>query len=206
MDTGTAGKTENCQIGVFLAYTSPASHALIDRELYLPAVWADPDHCVAAGIPEHQEFSTKYQLAQRMIERARAAHTPFSWITADEVYGQAEPLRAYLEREKIGYVMAVRAPKRSPSARIDRPDGRTVADPSVDDEHRQSVLALSDNGSQMPSGSTPGIHGLARDRGAFRATRYTDRPGVDRDVLRFVEGGIPAPAQDHRTRRPARRA
>ena len=109
MYTGTAGKTENCQIGVFLAYTSPAGHALIDRELYLPAAWTnDPDRCAAAGIPEHTKFSTKYQLAQRMIERARAADTPFSWVTADEVYGQAEPLRAYLEHEKISYVMAVR--------------------------------------------------------------------------------------------------
>jgi SRSO17 transposase len=43
-----------------------------------------------------------------MIERARAAGTPFAWVTADEVYGQAEPLRDYLERERISYVMAVR--------------------------------------------------------------------------------------------------
>jgi len=109
MYTGTAGKTENCQIGVFLTYTSPAGHALIDRELYLPAAWTnDRDRCAAAGIPEHIEFLTKYQLAQQMIERARAAGTPFAWVTADEVYGQAEPLRDYLEREKISYVMAVR--------------------------------------------------------------------------------------------------
>ena len=109
MYTGTAGKTENCQIGVFLAYTSPTGHALIDRELYLPATWtSDPDRCVAAGIPGHVGFSTKYQLAQQMIERARAAGTPFAWVTADEVYGQAEPLRDYLERERINYVMAVR--------------------------------------------------------------------------------------------------
>jgi SRSO17 transposase len=109
MYTGTAGKTENCQIGVFLAYTSPAGHALIDRELYLPAAWtSDRDRCAAAGIPEHVGFSTKYQLAHQMIERARAAGTPFAWVTADEVYGQAEPLRNYLEREKINYVMAVR--------------------------------------------------------------------------------------------------
>jgi len=53
-----------------------------------------------AGIPDHVQFSTKYQLAQQMIERARAAGTPFAWVTADEVYGQAEPLRDYLEREK----------------------------------------------------------------------------------------------------------
>ena len=109
MYTGTAGKTENCQIGVFLTYTSPTGHALIDRELYLPASWTDdPDRCAAAGIPDDVKFATKYQLAQRMIERARAAGTPFSWVTADEVYGQATPLRDYLEREKINYVLAVR--------------------------------------------------------------------------------------------------
>src|SRR6476660_481715 len=109
MYTGTAGKTENCQIGVFLAYTSPTGHALIDRELYLPAVWtSDPDRCAAAGIPEHVEFSTKYKLAPLMRERARAANTPLSCVTAAEVYGEAEPLRAYLERSKISYVMAVR--------------------------------------------------------------------------------------------------
>jgi SRSO17 transposase len=109
MYTGTAGKTENCQIGVFLAYTSPAGHALIDRELYLPASWTeDPERCAAAGIPNTVEFATKYQLARRMIERAVAAQSPFSWVTADEVYGQAVPLRDYLEHEKISYVLAVR--------------------------------------------------------------------------------------------------
>ncbi len=62
MYTGTAGKTENCQIGVFLAYTSPAGHALIDRELYLPASWtSDPDRCTAAGIRDKVKFATKYQ-------------------------------------------------------------------------------------------------------------------------------------------------
>jgi len=37
-----------------------------------------------------------------------ASCTANSWVTADEVYGQAEPLRAYLEHGKISYVMAVR--------------------------------------------------------------------------------------------------
>lgn len=113
MYTGTAGKTENCQIGVFLAYTSPGGHALIDRELYLPAAWTnDPDRSSAAGIPDDLKFATKYQLAQRMIERTRAAGTPFTWITADEVYGQAEPLRDYLESEKSATYWRFAAPRR----------------------------------------------------------------------------------------------
>ena len=79
------------------------------RELYLPAAWtSDPDRCAEAGIPDDVKFHTKYQLAQQMIERARAAGTPFAWVTADEVYGQAAPRRDYLERERISYVMAVR--------------------------------------------------------------------------------------------------
>ena len=50
--SGTAGRIENCQIGVFLAYASGKGHALIDRELYLPKEWAeDPARRKAAGIP-----------------------------------------------------------------------------------------------------------------------------------------------------------
>src|SRR3954465_13848883 len=37
--TGTTGKIDNCQIGVFLAYATPTGRALIDRELYLPRAW-----------------------------------------------------------------------------------------------------------------------------------------------------------------------
>ena len=88
--SGTAGRTENCQIGVFLAYASAQGHALIDRELYLPKSWAeDRDRCRAAGIPDDIEFATKPQLAQAMLDRALEAGVPFAWFTADEVYGQA---------------------------------------------------------------------------------------------------------------------
>ena len=67
--SGTAGRTENCQVGVFLAYASPYGHALIDRELYLPQSWtADPDRCREAGIPGETEFATKPRQAQAMIE------------------------------------------------------------------------------------------------------------------------------------------
>src|SRR5690349_24230276 len=87
--SGTAGRTENCQVGVFLAYASKYGHALIDRELYVPRSWADdPERCRAAGIPEETEFATKPRQAQVMIGRAIAAGMPFSWFTADETYGQ----------------------------------------------------------------------------------------------------------------------
>ena len=107
--SGTAGRTENCQIGVFLAYASAAGHALIDRELYIPASWTgDRDRCRAAGIPDDIEFATKPQLAQAMVARAIEAGVPFGWFTADEVYGQAPYLRDWLEDHGVSYVMAVK--------------------------------------------------------------------------------------------------
>jgi SRSO17 transposase len=107
--TGTAGRVENCQVGVFLAYAAPdGSRALIDRELYLPEKWAsDRDRCAAAGIGEEVAFATKPQLAQKMIARAVNAGVPFSWVAADEVYGGNPGLRSWLEEEGIAYVMAV---------------------------------------------------------------------------------------------------
>ena len=100
--SGTAGRTENCQVGVFLAYASAFGHALIDRELYVPQSWAqDRDRRRAAGIPEDVEFTTKPRQAQAMISRAIAARVPFAWVTADETYGQAKWLQAWLEVQDI---------------------------------------------------------------------------------------------------------
>lgn len=107
--SGTAGRTENCQVGVFLAYASRSGHALIDRELYLPQSWTgDRDRCRAAGIPDDVEFATKPRLAQAMVSRAIEAGVPFAWFTADEVYGQARWLQAWLEERDVWYVMAIR--------------------------------------------------------------------------------------------------
>ena len=109
MYTGTAGRIENCQVGVFTAYLTPdGGRALIDRELYLPQAWAgDRDRCRAAGIGDGTQFATKPELARKMIGRAVAAGIPFSWVTADEAYGGNPKLRTWLEEQGIPYVMAV---------------------------------------------------------------------------------------------------
>ena len=107
--TGTAGRVENCQVGVFLAYAAPdGSRALTGRELYLPEKWtSDRDRCRAAGIGDEVAFATKPALAEKMIGRAVAAGVPFSWVAGDEVYGGNPGLREYLEGAGLGYVMAV---------------------------------------------------------------------------------------------------
>ena len=106
--SGTAGRTENCQVGVFLAYVSPAGHALIDRQLYLPESWTgDRDRCRAAGVPDEVEFATKPRMAIAMLQRLLDAQVPFGWFTADEMYGHAKYLRVWLEQQGIAHVVAV---------------------------------------------------------------------------------------------------
>jgi SRSO17 transposase len=107
--SGTAGKVDNCQLGVFLAYAGPKGRAFIDRELYLPRVWTnDPARCRAARVPEQVEFRTKPQLARMLLERALDAEVPASWVTADEVYGGDPALRGWLEDRDVSYVLAVK--------------------------------------------------------------------------------------------------
>ncbi|MEW2477513.1 IS701 family transposase [Micromonospora gifhornensis] len=112
--TGTAGRVENSQVGVFLAYVTPAGRALIDRRLYLPeATWCDRrDRLTAAGVPDQVEFATKPALARQMIAAALDAGVPFRWVTGDEVYGADPSLRADLEDRRIGYVLAVGCDRR----------------------------------------------------------------------------------------------
>ena len=106
--SGTAGRIENCQIGVFLAYASARGHALLDRALYLPKEWTtDRVRCVAAGIPAAQPFATKPELARGMLEQAFKAGVPVAWVTGDSVYGDDRRLRMWLEEHDHAYVLAV---------------------------------------------------------------------------------------------------
>lgn len=106
--TGTAGRIENSQVAVFLGYAADAGHAFIDRELYLPRVWAeDTTRRQAAGVPADRHFATKPELARRMLARALDAGVQAGWATGDEVYGQSPDLRGELEQRGVGYVLAV---------------------------------------------------------------------------------------------------
>lgn len=109
--TGTSGKIDNCQLGVFLAYASDRGRALIDRELYLPVSWTeDRERCRRADVPDEVEFATKPQLGTAMLARAHAAGalTPTSWVSADEAYGQNPGFRDWLSEREIPFVLATR--------------------------------------------------------------------------------------------------
>uniref|UniRef100_UPI0038517364 IS701 family transposase n=1 Tax=Streptomyces triticiradicis TaxID=2651189 RepID=UPI0038517364 len=115
--SGTAGRTENCQIGVF---ATTRGHALVDRELYLPKSWTDDrERCRAARIPDERNFATKGELARDMILRTLASLLPIAWVTADSAYGQDSHFRRFLEDAGLSYVVAVPKSQQANGPRID---------------------------------------------------------------------------------------
>lgn len=118
--SGTAGRIENCQIGVFLAYASNKGHALIDRALYLPESWAkDRARRRAAGVANKVAFTTKPKQGQQMLARAFAAGVACAWVTGDSVYGADYALRRFIETSGRGYVLAVTSAQHLGLKRVD---------------------------------------------------------------------------------------
>jgi SRSO17 transposase len=108
--SGTAGRIENCQVGVFLAFAGRHGHALLDRELYLPQEWAaDAERRREAGIPKSVTFATKPQLAERMLRRALRLGMKVAWVAADTVYGNDGKFRRFPEANQQPYVLAVQS-------------------------------------------------------------------------------------------------
>ena len=113
--SGTAGRIENCQIGVFLAYARPQGRAFLDRELYLPKEWAaDPARrgggrrAREGGVPHQAPAGARDAGAGAGRGRAGA------WVTGDEVYGGDRRLRVWLEeREVAARAGRASAPSRS---------------------------------------------------------------------------------------------
>src|SRR5215831_3260522 len=111
--SGTAGRIENCQVGVFLSYASRYGHALIDRRLYLPEGWAaDAARRAEASIAEDIEFATKPQIARELIIAALDAGVPCAYVLADALYGSDKSLRVALEQRQQPHVLAVRSNER----------------------------------------------------------------------------------------------
>jgi SRSO17 transposase len=119
--SGTAGRVENCQVGVFLGYASRHGRALIDRALYLPEGWAgDAGRRAGAGVPGAVTFVTKPKLGAAMLERALDAGVPCAWVAGDSVYGADRALRRRIEaRGGLGYVLAVTSGQRLGARRVD---------------------------------------------------------------------------------------
>lgn len=88
--SGTLGRTDNCQVGVFANYCSSKGHTFMDRRLFLPQEWAeDWERRREAGVPDAVIFRTKPQLGLAMIANALAEGVPFQWVGGDSVYGDS---------------------------------------------------------------------------------------------------------------------
>lgn len=141
--SGTAGKVEDCQVGVFLAYATAQGRAFIDRALYLPEEeWAD-DYLrrQEAGVPEEVEFATKGELARRMLARAFEAEVGAKWVTGDEVYGNDGKLRRWLEAQHKPYVLTVSRSHPLPSLSGSRRAEEVVAEAPLEAWQRVEVGA-----------------------------------------------------------------
>jgi SRSO17 transposase len=118
--SGTAGRIENCQVGVFLGYASRHGHALIGRALYLPESWAgDRKRRAGAGVPDEVVFATKPKLGRALLERALDAGVPCAWVAGDSVYGADSALRRFLEAQGKAYVLAVTGAQHVGLRRVD---------------------------------------------------------------------------------------
>jgi SRSO17 transposase len=86
------GKTENCQAGVYLGYSSSKGYSLLDRRLYMPASWFTPEFAerrYQGRVPSELRFQTKNELAWSMlVEVVQANNLPARWVTMDEAFGR----------------------------------------------------------------------------------------------------------------------
>ena len=106
--TGTAGKVENSQVGVFLSYAVRGGQVFLDRRLFLPREWcADAERRAEAKVPDDVRFQSKPQQALEMLEHAWVQGVPMRWVAGDEVYGNAPYLRASIAAHNRLYVLAV---------------------------------------------------------------------------------------------------
>ncbi len=111
---GTIGKVDNCQVGVFAAYTSAYGYSLVDKRLYIPEHWFSDDYAQKrekCKLPVDTEFKTKPQLAAEMLlELADQEQLPFRYILADSVYGTSPEFIEAAE-SLVGVTYILQAPE-----------------------------------------------------------------------------------------------
>ena len=109
--SGTMGKTDNCQVGVFMSYASVHGHTLVDRRLYILSQWFDDaaeGRRKRAAIPPTVTFKTKIELAMEMLDKAhKAGSLLFQWVSGDSAYGDAHEFRKHVQDMEKWYCFEV---------------------------------------------------------------------------------------------------
>jgi SRSO17 transposase len=163
--SGTAGRIENCQVGVFLSYASRFGHALIDRWLYLPKDWADDAaRRAAAAIPPDTGFMTKPEIARDLIASALDAGIPCAYVLADALYGSDKSLRVMLERREQPHVLAVRSNERLMAGSLQTRTAAEIADAVAAGDWQRLAAGEGAKGPRLTTGHASACSGC-RNRG-----------------------------------------
>jgi SRSO17 transposase len=118
---GRLGKTENCQVGVFLCYAAAGGHAPLDRKLYLPEDWAsDEDRRDKCHVPEEVVFQEKWRIGLTMLDHCRE-ELPHAWVAADDEMGRCIGFRAELRKRKERYIVDVPSNTQMRDLEVPRP-------------------------------------------------------------------------------------
>ncbi len=192
--SGTAGKIENCQIGVFLAYATERGHVLLDRRLYLPKAWCiDEERRSRAYVPPWVQFETKPELGLWMLQHAWHCGVPMAWVTGDETYGDDPKLRAAIDAEGKLYVLAVAC---STPVWTTRPNVESPGTRSRPRGSRPRVHARLARGEPKPSTVAQVIAALPAKRWRRLATHQGEKGPIDYDwaYTRVVESRDRLPA------------
>ena len=107
--SGTLGKVDNCQVGVYCTLSSDKYYSIIDAALYLPKQWTDDaKRCSKAGIPvDNQQYKTKLELALGMIKHQQQQGIRFDYVGGDGLYGNNYALIAALDDLNITAIFDV---------------------------------------------------------------------------------------------------
>lgn len=104
---GRLGKVDNCQVGVYLAYSSRRGAALTNERLYLPKSWtSNPSRCRQCGVPKEIGFATKLEQSLEMIAE-HGPHLPHAWVVGDDEFGRSTQFRRNLRAAGEQYLLAV---------------------------------------------------------------------------------------------------
>jgi SRSO17 transposase len=153
--SGTMGKTDNCQVGVFMSYASVHGHTLVDRRLYILSQWfeeAAAGRRKRAGIPQDVRFKTKIELAMDMLDKAKErGHLLFQWVSGDCAYGDAHEFRKYVTEMGKWYCFEVScgthvwadAPDWKVPPVMEKKRGRKPKLPKPTEESPSAVIAAS---------------------------------------------------------------
>lgn len=104
---GRLGKIDNCQVGIYVAYSTPRGFTLLDTDIYLPQEWIDdPVRRAKTYIPDDISFRTNWQIADDLLVRL-GTHVPHAWVVGDDEYGRPSEFRDRLADRDERYLLEV---------------------------------------------------------------------------------------------------